>query len=153
TKRIDVALVKGKARALPPACCSSMCALVSRSWNGQRRMASAFGVGKVMGSLFAIFLAFSLLASEQPFGQFTDSILERPYDDAPRLALADSLEESGDARRADFIRLQIKLSQMVHSHPDRRLLEQRERTLLPTYGLSFHGPELPGLFFYYRGLQ
>ena len=40
------------------------------------------------------------------------AILERPYDDALRLILADWLEERGEAERADFIRVQVALAQL-----------------------------------------
>jgi uncharacterized protein (TIGR02996 family) len=40
---------------------------------------------------------------------FLRAVCERPADDAPRLILADWLEEMGDADRAEFIRLQIHL--------------------------------------------
>lgn len=41
---------------------------------------------------------------------FIRTILENPDDDGPRLVYADWLEEDGRAERAEFIRLQIKLS-------------------------------------------
>jgi uncharacterized protein (TIGR02996 family) len=43
---------------------------------------------------------------------FLEAIIENPNDDAPRLMLADWLDERGQADRAEFIRLQIRLAQM-----------------------------------------
>lgn len=43
-------------------------------------------------------------------GRLLRQIAERPLDDAPRLVLADWLEERGDCDRAEFIRTQIELA-------------------------------------------
>jgi uncharacterized protein (TIGR02996 family) len=42
---------------------------------------------------------------------FLEAVLANPDDDAPRLIFADWLEERGQAARAEFIRLQIRLAQ------------------------------------------
>lgn len=46
------------------------------------------------------------------------AILADPDDDTPRLIYADHLEESGDVERAAFIRLQIRLSELVRQEPE-----------------------------------
>src|SRR5829696_5418855 len=51
------------------------------------------------------------------------SILESPDDDAPRLVYADWLDEHGDADRAEFIRLQIRLARMDRDDPNHRALK------------------------------
>jgi uncharacterized protein (TIGR02996 family) len=56
------------------------------------------------------------------------AICDDPDDDAPRLVYADWLDEHGDPRQAEFIRLQIALNhlsdQALRKHPDAdRLLE------------------------------
>lgn len=40
------------------------------------------------------------------------AILENPFDDVPRLILADWLDENGDPDRAEFIRLQMRIAEM-----------------------------------------
>ena len=63
---------------------------------------------------------------EHPLHQ---AIIAEPDDDEPRLVFADWFEERGDVR-GEFIRLQIRLAKMHHSHPDWFGLKQREQTLL-----------------------
>src|SRR5207249_8060556 len=41
---------------------------------------------------------------------FLQAIVENPDDDTPRVVYADWLDEHGDAARAEFIRLQVRLS-------------------------------------------
>jgi uncharacterized protein (TIGR02996 family) len=57
------------------------------------------------------------------------AICENPDDDAPRLVYADWLDEHGDPRQAEFIRVQIELACLPDdaraSHP----LTERERAL------------------------
>lgn len=62
-------------------------------------------------------------------------ILEDPAQDGPRLVFADWLEEQGDPR-AEFIRLQIELSQLPEQDPRRDRLMDREMQLL-----NLHGPD------------
>src|SRR5262245_32678011 len=45
-----------------------------------------------------------------------DAVLENPDDDLPRLIYADWLDENGDAKRAEFIRAQITISQVNASN-------------------------------------
>ena len=47
------------------------------------------------------------------------AVLASPHDDAVRLVYADWLDEQGDAPRAEFIRLQIELSQAPSDDPRR----------------------------------
>src|SRR5262245_57924927 len=81
---------------------------------------------------------------------FLQAIKENPDDDAPRLVLADWLEERGDLR-GEFVRLQCQRAQReregVAVRPDRRetkLLEKHKAEwlgLLAEKGISteFHG--------------
>jgi uncharacterized protein (TIGR02996 family) len=64
---------------------------------------------------------------------FLQAILETPDDEAPRLIYADWLEDNGDPRRAEFIRLQCRLAATDESDPDRLDLLDRERELLTVY--------------------
>jgi uncharacterized protein (TIGR02996 family) len=67
------------------------------------------------------------------------AVCEQPGDDAPRLVLADWLEEYGGpaaADRADFIRVQVELTKLPARDPRRYELRARERALL-----TAHEPE------------
>ena len=67
-----------------------------------------------------------------PEDAFVADILEHPNDDAPRLILADWLEDrggSGDADRAEFIRLQCRRA----TDPDDLPLRRRAEQLLQTH--------------------
>lgn len=63
---------------------------------------------------------------EHPFVQ---EVRANPHDDAPRLILADYLEEAGDLR-GELIRVQVELSHIPLGDPARRELELRESELL-----------------------
>lgn len=63
---------------------------------------------------------------EHPFVQ---EVRANPHDDAPRLILADYLEEAGDLR-GELIRVQVELSHLPPGDPARRELELRESELL-----------------------
>jgi uncharacterized protein (TIGR02996 family) len=68
------------------------------------------------------------------------AIIDSPADDAPRLVYADWLEENGDPDRAEFIRLQIALTN-PNLEADRRVsLARRERELLAEHADRFAGP-------------
>jgi uncharacterized protein (TIGR02996 family) len=54
---------------------------------------------------------------------------DNPDDDTARLVYADWLEETGDAERAEFIRIQLGLVSLVEGHPDGRDLRDREKAL------------------------
>jgi uncharacterized protein (TIGR02996 family) len=60
---------------------------------------------------------------------FLRAILANPDDDAPRLIYADWLDEQGDADRAEFIRLQIRLARMDSDDPDRFSVGSRAEEL------------------------
>jgi uncharacterized protein (TIGR02996 family) len=57
------------------------------------------------------------------------AVVADPHDDAPRLILADWLEERGQSERADFIRVQCRLAALDEDAPERSPLERRERQL------------------------
>ena len=40
---------------------------------------------------------------------------ENPHDDAPRLVLADWLEDHGEPERAEFVRVQLALARLAHA--------------------------------------
>jgi uncharacterized protein (TIGR02996 family) len=62
---------------------------------------------------------------------FLDAIIEDPEDDTPRLVYADWLDEQGDSKRAELIRLQIELPTLLENTRRQRQLEQREKQLVP----------------------
>lgn len=71
-------------------------------------------------------------------------VLEAPDDDAPRLVLADWLDENGDPERAEFIRVQVAMARKIDMAllPAQALL-RRERELLTLYNVSlWAGPPL-----------
>jgi uncharacterized protein (TIGR02996 family) len=71
------------------------------------------------------------------------AILEAPDADEPRLAYAARLAESSrlsDQARAEFIRLQIQLSQSTPSEPDWPAWIARERDLLERYRTAWEKP-------------
>ena len=57
------------------------------------------------------------------------AVLADPDDDAPRLVLADWLEENGFTERAEFIRVQIELARMEGDDPRRPAFARRECAL------------------------
>jgi uncharacterized protein (TIGR02996 family) len=62
-----------------------------------------------------------------------NTIRLHPDEDTPRLVYADYLDETGDANNAalaEFVRLQVRLSQLPFSDPERLPLEDRENELL-----------------------
>jgi uncharacterized protein (TIGR02996 family) len=75
---------------------------------------------------------------------FLDAALEAPDDDAPRLILADWLEDHGQTERADFIRAQLALAQSSPGSPERLELRAHARALLEEHGSAWAGP-LPRL--------
>jgi uncharacterized protein (TIGR02996 family) len=60
---------------------------------------------------------------------FLRTILADPDDDAPRLIYADWIDEQGDADRAEFIRLQIRLARMSYSDPEASGVHMRAEEL------------------------
>lgn len=74
---------------------------------------------------------------------FLEDIREHPEDDAPRLILADWLDDNGDEidrARGEFIRLQCYLARPEPTPP---LLSRRLRQLLADYAEDWLGPLLP----------
>jgi uncharacterized protein (TIGR02996 family) len=57
-------------------------------------------------------------------------ICQRPEDDVPRLVYADWLEEHNQPERAEFIRVQCRLTRIDEYDPERPHLQWRERQLL-----------------------
>jgi uncharacterized protein (TIGR02996 family) len=76
---------------------------------------------------------------------FLRAILDAPDDDAPRLMYADWLDEHGDPRRAEFIRLQCRLAAMDECDPERPDLVDREWELLAVYRKRWRPAESSGL--------
>jgi uncharacterized protein (TIGR02996 family) len=64
---------------------------------------------------------------------FLQAITSAPEDDVSRLVYADWLDDNGDPRRAEFIRLQCRLASMDESDPERPDLLDREWELLAVY--------------------
>jgi uncharacterized protein (TIGR02996 family) len=69
-------------------------------------------------------------------------IKERPWDDLPRLILADWLEDHGEADRAEFIRLQCRLAALDETDPPPGL-RRRLATDVAAYELSPQDREAP----------
>src|SRR5262245_55430096 len=61
---------------------------------------------------------------------FLQAILDSPDDDAPRLVLADWLEEQGHSERAELIRVQCRLAALDEDDQAREALHEREQQLL-----------------------
>jgi len=57
-----------------------------------------------------------------------------PGNDQVRQVYADYLEEHGDLERAEFIRLQLRLTTLWYHHPDLESLYAREGELLGSRG-------------------
>jgi uncharacterized protein (TIGR02996 family) len=70
---------------------------------------------------------------------FMQEIREAPADDLPRLIYADWLEDHGDASRAEFIRVQIRLARAADD-PELRQLRRRESELLHRHGPAWRRP-------------
>jgi uncharacterized protein (TIGR02996 family) len=68
-----------------------------------------------------------------------------PHDDAPRLVYADWLDETGQRERAEFIRVQIALTNVADDDPRRPALEKRERQLLKAHGKGWKASDHPWL--------
>jgi uncharacterized protein (TIGR02996 family) len=73
---------------------------------------------------------------------FLQAILADPDDDAPRLIYADWLDENGDADRAEFIRLQIGLSNTESTNPEFASLQSRAEELRQAHHVEWLN-ELP----------
>jgi uncharacterized protein (TIGR02996 family) len=72
------------------------------------------------------------------------TILDDPDDDTPRLAYADWLDEQGEAARADFIRLQVRLAKAEeYDRFWQETLHQRRHLIVGHASLPAPRPELP----------
>jgi uncharacterized protein (TIGR02996 family) len=71
------------------------------------------------------------------------AILTHPDEDTPRLALADWLEEHGDAKYATFIRTQIELAKVPEWDPLWIAAWERDRDALTGRGYTAFQPKLP----------
>src|SRR3954465_2404494 len=80
-------------------------------------------------------------------GAFLATILEHPDDDAPRLVYADWLAAHGEADRAEFIRLQIRLARMSPGDPEEREARLRAEELGQTHHVEWgnHLPQFEGV--------
>jgi uncharacterized protein (TIGR02996 family) len=76
--------------------------------------------------------------------EFLRDICEGPGDDAPRLVFADWLEDHGEPRRAEFIRLQCRLARLDEHDPARPDLLDREWELLAVYRQRWQPAPPPG---------
>ncbi len=78
---------------------------------------------------------------------FLQTIVASPDDDAPRLVFADWLEESGDADRAEFIRLQCELARLPANDLRQECLKEREQELLLAHMVEWQSdlPQLEGV--------
>lgn len=65
-----------------------------------------------------------------------------PDDDAPRLVLADWLDDHGEADRAEFVRLQVRLGRTPEYDPEHFELQERSRDLLAEHRTAWT-PRLP----------
>ena len=82
------------------------------------------------------------LGNSEQVRAFLEDARERPDDDTSRLVLADYLEEYGDPDRAEFIRLQCRLSagQSPLEGRKRQGMEERCESLLARKGGGWLGP-------------
>ena len=71
---------------------------------------------------------------------FLQRIRMEPDEDVHRLVYADFLDEHGDADRAEFIRLQIRLARGETPPEDMPALRHRERRLLLAHELEWTAP-------------
>jgi uncharacterized protein (TIGR02996 family) len=70
---------------------------------------------------------------------FVQGVLENPTDDAC-LAFSDWLEERGDPRRAELVRVQCELARWVPDLAKRTMLQDRERQLIAENTAEWLGP-------------
>src|SRR5436309_5016958 len=70
------------------------------------------------------------------------AILDSPDEDAPRLVLADWLEEHGEADRAELIRLELETERLAHGDPRLDALVKRQGDLLRPHKAEWLGPFL-----------
>ncbi|HEY7425177.1 MAG TPA: TIGR02996 domain-containing protein [Gemmataceae bacterium] len=75
---------------------------------------------------------------------FLEDIIAHPDDDAPRLIFADWLEEQGDSKRAEFIRVQIERARLPKWDARQVRLRLREDALIEQHGRKWK-EELPNI--------
>jgi uncharacterized protein (TIGR02996 family) len=71
---------------------------------------------------------------------FLQAVIESPDDDTPRLVYSDWLEENGDPKRAEFIRVQCELARLTEPGERSQQLRWREQALLQRYGPAWASP-------------
>ena len=81
------------------------------------------------------------------------AVIDAPDDDGPRLAFADWRESRGDADRAEFIRVQLRLARMRRDDPDRPAPARRQGELIREHGRRWAEALGPGVeeWVYRRG--
>src|SRR4051812_7418936 len=62
------------------------------------------------------------------------AICEQPWEDTPRLMYADWLDENGDSRRAEFIRVQIALAKEPDESRRNELVTRAEQLHTTSHG-------------------
>jgi uncharacterized protein (TIGR02996 family) len=77
------------------------------------------------------------------------AVIADPEDDAPRLIYADWLDERGQCERAEFIRLQIALTEMPTDDERRPKLRRRAQRLLERCGMTWTEPLRPAVHQYH----
>src|SRR4051812_40622638 len=77
------------------------------------------------------------------------AVIAEPRDDAPRLVLADWLEEHGEGDRARFIRLQYEIEQLPPVGAKASKAKKEEEALLAKHEKDWAG-EIAGLVDHYR---
>jgi uncharacterized protein (TIGR02996 family) len=70
---------------------------------------------------------------------FLQEVREDPADDAPRLVLADWLQDRGDPR-GEFVHLRVVGARLAENDPRREALARRERQLLGRHLFDWLGP-------------
>ncbi|MFO0804915.1 MAG: TIGR02996 domain-containing protein [Gemmataceae bacterium] len=71
------------------------------------------------------------------------AVCEHPDEDTPRLVFADHLEDTGDARRAGFIRTQIQLARLPESDPAWRDCRRHNPDAIRGWMMAHTLPRLP----------
>ena len=81
------------------------------------------------------------------------AVVAAPHDDAPRLILADHLEEHGQTERAEFVRIQCRLAAAEEDAPEGVALDRRERQLWMKFKSAWRAslPALVREFPFHRG--
>lgn len=75
----------------------------------------------------------------EQFHSLLHEVKDRPHEDAPRLILADFLQDMGDIR-GEFIHLQIRRAQLPEDDPEAVALHRQELKILKHHALDWLGP-------------